>query len=84
MPDSGPGAWETVLLSGSMIAAWIGGEAGRVAVAGGAGGLMRWLAAEQRRIRDGVLAERAGVVHLGGEPDAEVRVTGGAVTVEWR
>ena len=40
--------------------AWIGGEAGRVAIAGGAGGLARWLNTERRKVRDGLLAAAGG------------------------
>lgn len=34
---------------------WVGGETGRVIVAGGIGGLAGWLGSEKRQIRDGVL-----------------------------
>lgn len=41
---------------------WLGGEGGRVIVAGGLGGLMRWLHSEKRRIQDGALAVVGGAV----------------------
>lgn len=37
-------------------AAWLAGEGGRIAVAGGAGGLARWFSAERRKVRDGLIA----------------------------
>lgn len=40
--------------------AWFAGEAGRIAVAGGAGGLARWLSTEKKRLRDGVIAAAGG------------------------
>lgn len=40
--------------------AWVAGEGGRVVVAGGAGGLARWLNTEKRRVRDGVIAAAGG------------------------
>ena len=43
-------------------AAWVAGEGGRIAVAGGAGGLTRWLNSETRRIRDGIIAVIGGLV----------------------
>lgn len=41
---------------------WVGGESGRIVVAGGAGGLARWFQSEKRRIRDGVLAAFGGAL----------------------
>jgi hypothetical protein len=40
----------------------VAGEGGRIAIAGGAGGLARWLNAERRRVRDGVIAAAGGLV----------------------
>lgn len=62
MPDKNPDVWESFLLFLSMVFAWIGGEAGRVMIAGGAGGFMRWVADEKRKIRDGVFAVCGGAV----------------------
>ena len=53
---------DLVLLYGGVVIAWLSGEGGRVAVAAGAGGLVRWMASERRRIRDGVIAVMAGLV----------------------
>lgn len=50
------------LISLSAIGAWLTGETGRIMVAGGLGGLTRWLAAEKRRLRDGVIAIVGGVI----------------------
>lgn len=41
---------------------WLGGESGRIIVAGGAGGLTRWFQSETRRIRDGILAVFGGAL----------------------
>jgi hypothetical protein len=38
------------------------GETGRAMVAGAAGGLLRWLGQERRRLRDGVLAVASGSI----------------------
>lgn len=42
--------------------AWFGGESGRVLVAAGLGGFIRWIYASKKRIRDGVLAVVGGAV----------------------
>lgn len=62
MPEKTPDFWGGALLSLTMIAAWLGGEAGRIAVAGGAGGMLRWFAAEKRRLRDGIAAALGGAL----------------------
>jgi hypothetical protein len=49
-----------LLISGAAALAWLGGETGKVMVAGGLGALTRWLASERRRLRDGLLAAVAG------------------------
>ena len=54
--------WGTVLVYGTVVFAWLGGEAGRAYVAGAAGGLMRWWMTEQRRLRDGVPAAITGAI----------------------
>jgi len=41
---------------------WVTGEAGRTAVASGAGGLVRWLASERKRIGEGILSVSGGVL----------------------
>lgn len=50
--------WHTV----GAVLTWITGEAGRVWIAGAAGGLLRWFHQEVRRIRDGVIAVISGVM----------------------
>lgn len=62
MPEKTPGILEFISLYLGLAVAWIGGESGRVLVAGGAGGLTRWLSSERRRIRDGVLGVIVGVL----------------------
>lgn len=41
---------------------WVTGEAGRIAVAGGAGGLSRWFTTQRRRLIDGVIAMVGGLI----------------------
>lgn len=62
MGDGDLGWFGTLLVSASAALAWLGGEAGKIMVAGAAGGLVRWLASEKRRLRDGVLAAIGGGV----------------------
>lgn len=62
MPEKNVDLWGSLFLSMTMIAAWLGGEAGRVIVAGGAGGVLRWFAAEKRRLRDGIAAAIGGAM----------------------
>ncbi len=50
-----------VFLAGALLA-WAGGEGGRVLVAGGMGGLTRWIASDARALRDGAVAVAGGVV----------------------
>lgn len=60
MDDKGAGFVDALVLYGATVAAWIGGESGRVLVAGGAGGFIRWLGSERRLIRDGAIATVGG------------------------
>ena len=62
MPEKNADFWGSLFLSVTMVAAWLGGEAGRVVVAGGAGGILRWFAAEKRRLRDGAAAAMGGAL----------------------
>lgn len=62
MEDKAPGITESVLLWASLIFAWVAGEGGKVYVAAGLGGAIRWLATEKRRIRDGVIAVIGGLI----------------------
>ena len=41
---------------------WFGGESGRVLVASGLGGMVRWFADEKRRIRTGLVAIIGGAI----------------------
>jgi len=52
----------TAIAAVSAAGLWLTGETGRIMVAGGLGGLTRWLANEKRRARDGALAMLGGVV----------------------
>jgi hypothetical protein len=56
MPDKQFDFIQQLLLAGSMVLAWLAGETGRIMVAGGAGGALRWLSSERRNMRDGVIA----------------------------
>lgn len=57
-----PGLLQTALVWGGAIIAWLAGESGRVLVAGGLGGLLRWSFDERRRIRDGVINVITGAI----------------------
>lgn len=54
--------FDTVMLWGTLILAWALGEGGRVIIAGAAGGLIRWIMEEKRRIRDGAVAVITGAI----------------------
>lgn len=54
--------FDTLLLWGTIIFAWLVGEGGRVVIAGAAGGLIRWIMDERRRWRDGIVAVTTGVI----------------------
>lgn len=62
MEDKAPGFTDSLILWGSIILAWASGEAGRIFVAGGAGGLTRWLISEKRTLRNGGLQVTSGAV----------------------
>jgi len=62
MEDKSPGFTENAVLWGSIILAWLSGEAGRIFVAGGAGGLTRWLLSEGRTVRNGVIQVTSGAL----------------------
>lgn len=57
-----PSWTDQILFYAAVIGAWVTGEAGRAALAGAAGGLVRWLMSEKRRIRDGVVSIIAGTL----------------------
>lgn len=62
MEDKAPGFIENAVLWGSIVVAWATGEGGRVFVAGGAGGLTRWLISETRSIRNGSIQVTSGAI----------------------
>lgn len=59
---NGPSWTDQVMMAATLIGAWITGEAGRAALAGAAGGLVRWLIASRRRLRDGVVSIFVGML----------------------
>jgi hypothetical protein len=54
--------WEKVWLALSAVVVWLGGEVGRAAIAGAAGGLLRYLMQERLRFRDGIVSVTGGVI----------------------
>lgn len=62
MEDKAPGFSETVFLWASLIFAWLSGETGRVMVAAGLGGALRWMVSETRKLRDGAISIAGGVI----------------------
>ena len=62
MEDKTPGFTENAILWGSIVVAWLSGEAGRIFVAGGAGGMTRWLLSESRTVRNGVIQVSLGAL----------------------
>lgn len=66
-PPADGGFWDTALLYLTMIGAWVVGEGGKAALAGAAGGLVRWFMAERRRIREGCISVASGAMmaHFG-------------------
>ncbi len=63
MTDKDPTVWDSIIVWTALSGAWLTGESGRVIVAGGFGGLARWISTERvrRRLRDGILAIIGGV-----------------------
>ena len=53
-------AWDIVVWFGLTAAIWLGGEAGRIAVAGGFGAIVRWWASEQRNLKNGIVQTISG------------------------
>ncbi len=54
--------WDLVMLWGALAITWMAGETGRVFVASGAGGLLRWMTQEKRKLRDGIIAVIGGSI----------------------
>jgi hypothetical protein len=50
------------LVALSAVTSWFTGESGRVIVASGFGGMMRWFASEKRRLGDGIVAVLCGCI----------------------
>ena len=62
MTPESPSWLDQLILYIGLFAAWVSGEAGRAVLAGAAGGLIRWLMSETRRLRDGAVSIVAGVL----------------------
>jgi len=62
MEHQAPTWFDQFVLYGTLVAAWVFGEGGRVAIAGAAGGFIRWLMDEKRRIIDGAIAVVTGAI----------------------
>lgn len=60
--ENGIGIWDTIAVWFSAALLWLGGESGRVIIASGMGGFVRWLGDEKRRIGTGVIAIIGGAV----------------------
>ena len=54
-PANEPGLIGSLLIWGTAFVSWATGEAGRVIIAGAAGGFLRWTMQERRRFRDGII-----------------------------
>ena len=54
--------WDHIVALLGAAAVWFGGESGRVLIASGLGGLVRWFADERRRIRTGIAAIAGGAI----------------------
>lgn len=62
MEDKAPGFTENVLLWGSIILAWATGEAGRILIAGGLGGVTRWMMSDRKSIISGIIQVTSGAM----------------------
>jgi hypothetical protein len=62
--DDGNGIsfWDQVVALIGAATFWMTGESGRVLIASGAGGFVRWIADEKRRIGTGILAILGGAI----------------------
>ena len=56
------GFLDQLLATAGVVTVWMTGESGRVLIASGLGGFVRWLADEKRRIQTGVLAIIGGAI----------------------
>ena len=57
-----PGMLDLILFWLGAFVAWATGEGGRVMIAGGAGGFMRWLMSEKKTLRNGGIQVGAGLL----------------------
>ena len=62
LPEYEPTLLDHLVYYGTLIAAWIAGEGGRAIVAGAAGGFVRWILTERRRVLDGGIAVVTGAI----------------------
>jgi hypothetical protein len=62
MTEHDPSLLDQVKFCAALVLAWLGGEVGRLALAGAAGGLVRAFLSERIRIRDGVVSVVAGAL----------------------
>lgn len=54
--------WDQIVALIGAAVMWFTGESGRVVIASGLGGLVRWFADEQRRIKTGIVAIVGGAI----------------------
>lgn len=57
-----PTLWDKLWLAVLAVVLWLGRETGKAVLAGAAGGLLRWLMQERRRLRDGIVSVTGGVI----------------------
>ena len=62
MATNDPSLWSTLANGAVASVAWVVGEGGRIAVAGGAGGFVRWLSSDKKKARDGVISTIGGMI----------------------
>lgn len=63
MPENtGLGLAQTLLLWLTVVTTWLGGETGRVIMASGMGGFIRWLSTDRKRVRDGIFSVIGGAI----------------------
>lgn len=62
MTDPDPSLFDQIKFCALLVAAWLGGEVGRLVLAGAAGGLVRAFMSERIRIRDGIVSVIAGAL----------------------
>ncbi len=60
--DHNVSLWDQIVALLGAAVMWFTGESGRVLIASGLGGLVRWFADEQRRIKTGIIAIVGGAI----------------------